>query len=315
MDDREINPPTFSQGIEPLILAAKPQDVLEGGGIKIQKLKDYFEKRDDVVMAFLFGSQAEERAHQESDWDIAVYFKPEMARVEWEELGREYPEEDHVWSSCADIVETEHLDLIVLNRAPATIADSAIHGEPLVIKDRKLFLDFMLIITRAAEDFRAYVKDYYEIYERSHSLSDRDAERLRTIILFLEEQISHYKDFASLTEEEYMDNFMKRGAVERWVENIMNAAVDISKIILASEKRLIPRAYRESMKQALRNLHMPEEYTDKFDMWVKIRNEFAHEYLDIKWKKISVFIRESERSITQYAEAVKQFLETKKEHQ
>ena len=52
---------------------------------KIQRLKEYFEKRGDVVMAFLFGSQAERQVHTESDWDIAVYFKPEVERVEWEE--------------------------------------------------------------------------------------------------------------------------------------------------------------------------------------------------------------------------------------
>ena len=198
---------------------------------------------------------------------------------------------------------------MVLNRAPANISDAAIRGIPLALKDQSLWLRFMLIITRAAEDFRAYVKDYYEIYERSHSLTDRDAERLRTIIPFLEEQIAHYKDFSAITEEEYANDFMKRGAIERWVENIMNAAIDISKIILASEKHLVPQAYRESMKQAVWQLHLPDEYTSKFDQWVKIRNEFAYEYVDIKWKKILNFVKESELYVSEYVKASKQFLE------
>lgn len=275
---------------------------------KIRQLKEYFEKREDVIMAFLFGSQAGDTAHSGSDWDIGVYVTPTVARVEWEEYGREYPDENHIWSACADILQTDKIDLILLNRAPASIADAAIHGEPLVVKDRGMFLDFMLIITRAAEDFRAFVRDYYAIYERSQSLSDRDVDRLLNIIPFLEEQIAHYKDFAALTEEEYTNNFMKRGAVERWVENIMNATIDISKIILASEKRLIPRAYRESMKQALWALQLPEAYTEKFDKWVKIRNEFAHEYLDIKWKKITDFVKESEPCVVDFLGAAKQFL-------
>ncbi len=33
---------------------------------KLQKLKEYFENRDDVVMAFVFGSQAQDRAHEGS---------------------------------------------------------------------------------------------------------------------------------------------------------------------------------------------------------------------------------------------------------
>ena len=62
---------------------------------RIKQLKTYFENRDDIVMAFLFGSQAKGRAHQGSDWDIAVYFKPKVVSVEWEEQGREYLEEQH----------------------------------------------------------------------------------------------------------------------------------------------------------------------------------------------------------------------------
>ncbi|MBI3442992.1 MAG: nucleotidyltransferase domain-containing protein [Candidatus Sungbacteria bacterium] len=40
---------------------------------KINKLREYFEGRDDVVMAFLFGSQAKGYARPESDWDIGVF--------------------------------------------------------------------------------------------------------------------------------------------------------------------------------------------------------------------------------------------------
>ena len=50
-----------------------------------KKLKDYFEKRDDVVMAFLFGSFAKGQEIYDSDVDVAVYFKPKTKAIEWEE--------------------------------------------------------------------------------------------------------------------------------------------------------------------------------------------------------------------------------------
>jgi len=43
---------------------------------KIKALKDYFARRNDVSMAFVFGSRAKNSAVKISDWDIAVYFKP-----------------------------------------------------------------------------------------------------------------------------------------------------------------------------------------------------------------------------------------------
>jgi predicted nucleotidyltransferase len=43
---------------------------------KIKLLKKYFEKEPSVSFAFLLGSQIKDRARAGSDWDVAVYFKP-----------------------------------------------------------------------------------------------------------------------------------------------------------------------------------------------------------------------------------------------
>ncbi|GAN34216.1 MULTISPECIES: nucleotidyltransferase domain-containing protein [Candidatus Brocadia] len=43
----------------------------------VEKLKVYFEKRDDISFAFLFGSWARGQDGIDSDVDIAIYFVPE----------------------------------------------------------------------------------------------------------------------------------------------------------------------------------------------------------------------------------------------
>jgi len=136
---------------------------------KIQALKEYFTKRGDVVMAFLFGSRAkgEGRIHSNSDWDIGVYFAPLSEELEYEDTDREYSKEHEVWKDCTWILGTENIDLIVLNRIPASIAADAIRGTPLVIKDRGLYLRFMIMITGVAEDYRIFAREYDEIFQRS----------------------------------------------------------------------------------------------------------------------------------------------------
>ena len=275
---------------------------------KIQQLKEYFEKRDDIVMAFLFGSQAKERTHRHSDWDIAVYFKPEVERVEWEEYGREYPEEDHVWSDCMKILNTDDADLIVLNRAAANIADAAIHGMPLVIKDRKLWLDFMLIITREAEDYRRFVHEFYEIAQRSQSLTGQDKENLEKTIYFVETELKRYEEFKKMAGDEYQRDPRARNDVERWVEKIVMACVDIAKIMLSSAWEPIPDKYTDIFLNTGRFLELPQELGEKFEKWIRLRNVLAHEYLDIKWKRLSNFIQESESYIRTFIEATKRFL-------
>ncbi len=144
---------------------------------KIKQLTEYFKNCDDVVMAFLFGSRSNNRAHQGSDWDIAVYFKPLDGRVEIEK-DRDYPQEKRVRGDCVDILNVDNIDVVVLNRISAMLADTAIRGIPLVIKDRRLWLEFMLKVTSQAIDFRRLAKDYTEIYWRSASLVSKDAAAL-----------------------------------------------------------------------------------------------------------------------------------------
>jgi predicted nucleotidyltransferase len=135
---------------------------------KIANLKNYFARRNDVAMAFLFGSQAKESGmtHAHSDWDIGVYFKPQGRELEYEDADREYPAEEVVTADIVNLLETDDVDIVVLNRAPAVIADAALRGETLSLKDHSLWLSFMLVVSRIAEDFRQFSHRYYEIAQR-----------------------------------------------------------------------------------------------------------------------------------------------------
>lgn len=130
----------------------------------VKALKDYFEKREDIVMAFLFGSYAKGVFHKESDVDVAIYFRPKTGYLEWEEYNLKYEEEDTIWLDIESLLK-RNVDLVILNRAHSTIAQSAISGIPIVIKDRGLYLDFMLRVTREAEDFRQTIEEYWKIKE------------------------------------------------------------------------------------------------------------------------------------------------------
>ncbi len=274
---------------------------------EIRLLQEYFSKEPRVIAAFLFGSRAKKISGKISDWDIAIYFRPEGSSIEWEEE-RIYPEEERIWDNLIDLLKTDDVDLIILNRVPANIAAQAItQGIPLVIRDRSILTDFMLVVKRQAEDYREFVNRYYEISQRASSLSAEDKERLKKIINFLEEEIALYNYFASFSFKDYND-IHKRHEVERWVENLINASIDIGEIILAGEKKKIPDYYRDIFVQ----LELLGEFKDveleKFGQWVRLRNILAHEYLDIKWKRLESFIRESEGNFREFIKSVKQFL-------
>jgi len=134
----------------------------------IKPLKAFFQDRDEVLMAFLFGSRARGTSCRESDVDIAVYFTPREKRIEIEELASKFKVEDEIWSELEKILKKD-VDLVVLNRASVTVADLALKGIPILIKDRKTYLHFMLRVSRQASDLRELIKDYWRLKESMHS--------------------------------------------------------------------------------------------------------------------------------------------------
>jgi len=125
-------------------------------------LNQYFENRNDIAFAFLYGSQAHGYATRLSDVDIAVYFYPRERRPIEYESENDYDGEDEIWGDLERFLKKE-VELLALNRAAATVAASAIRGIPLAINDWGLYLDFMLVITDVAIDFtELIINDYKE---------------------------------------------------------------------------------------------------------------------------------------------------------
>lgn len=271
---------------------------------EIEQLREYFENRDDTLMAFLFGSQTKETHSKISDWDIACYFTPLSNTIEWEK-DRSYPEESKIWNDLTKILETDNVDFIVLNRVPANIAASAIKGIPIVIKDRGLYLEFMLIITREADDYRQTAREYTEVYWRSSSLSEEDRDVINRRLIFLDSELKDADKFQELTQFEYEKDSTRRRDVERWIENLMNAAIDVSKTILACENRPIPSNYREILRGISLLPYFPGDLGEQLSNWSELRNILAHEYLDIRWKRIEDFIRKSEPYLRKFIDVVR----------
>jgi uncharacterized protein YutE (UPF0331/DUF86 family)/predicted nucleotidyltransferase len=262
-------------------------------GVPVLKLKKYFAKNPQIIMAYVFGSYAKDRVMSESDFDIAVYYKPENRRIEYE-MDREYPNESEIWSDVGRIVGV-NTDFVVMNRCPSTLAFEILQtGKPIIIKDRGLWLEFYLIVSSVAEDFMEFAKDFYAIRQRSASLSELEKHSLRRRIVFLENEIGEINVFKDLTFGIYETDRNRRRIVERWIENIINATIDIAKIILASEKKEIPKTYQGTLELFGILIGLEEKSVKELSEFANLRNILAHEYLDILFKRIRNFIDEAE---------------------
>jgi len=257
-------------------------------------------------MAFVFGSQAKGRAIQVSDWDIGVYFKPkEYLELETEE---NYSGENKMWSDLVDILETDNVDFVVLNRArPSLVYNVLRTGIPLTMKDKKLYLELLCKVSYEAMDWWQFVFDFCKIKENAKSLSPEARTNIKERLDFLEEQQKDIERFKKLTWPIYQNDRNERRNVERWVENLVMASIDIAQIILASEKKGIPQSYKDTLKVFIAlQLKFPLKEAKRFAEFTKLRNIVAHEYLDIRWKRIKIFIKEAEELYPKFIRKIKE---------
>jgi uncharacterized protein YutE (UPF0331/DUF86 family)/predicted nucleotidyltransferase len=272
-----------------------------------QELRRYFSQCENIVLAFLFGSAVKGNLTTESDIDIAVYFHPpkDMRGLETEYVDKD---EEKIWRDVETITEN-NVDLVVLNRAPVTLVYSVFgEGVPLSVKDESLYHHLYARASTEAEDFRGFVKDFWTIKQRSRSLSEADSERLMRIIDFLETELADFSHFEDITKKRYLQDNDFRRNVERFIENIVNASIDIAKILLASEKKRIPQTYRESLENLTSLEDFPAESAEGLSQNALLRNILAHEYLDLRFEKIKTFIATAKPLYTQLAEYSKRFI-------
>jgi len=248
---------------------------------KIKLLKKYFSKREDVLIAFVFGSYAKGCEIPESDFDLAIYLKQPSTKSE-----------EEIYSEVSDIVE-KNVDLVCLNDAPASLISNIFRtGIPLIVKDKRLYLELYLKSSLEAEDFLHFLEDFWRIKQEAKSLNPEEKDRLIIRFDYLNDELKELTEFKKITFKEYKDDKTKRRNLERWTENIINAIIDIAKIVLASEKKEMPKSYESALFHFGLLAGLDESQSRKFSKFANLRNLLAHEYLEILYEKIQNFIKE-----------------------
>jgi uncharacterized protein YutE (UPF0331/DUF86 family) len=136
-------------------------------------------------------------------------------------------------------------------------------------------------------------------------------QRLLKHINFLEDEIRYYPKFRQLTGTTFREDNDQRRNVERWIENIINSSIDISKNILTLEEIRLPDTYKDIVLSISIVKELNIDSAESLAGWVRLRNIVAHEYLDIRWSSIKKFISETEPLFRNFLEKAKNYLEKK----
>lgn len=87
------------------------------------------------------------------------------------------------------------MELLILNRAPATVCAAALTGRIVLMRDRAFYTRYLLAVTSAATDFLQTEGEYRAIRGRSRSLSPVDRSRLERIVDFIDTELEDRQRF------------------------------------------------------------------------------------------------------------------------
>ena len=120
----------------------------------IKKASEFFNQRNDVLFAYLFGSYAGNRATPRSDIDIAVYLGNEVY---------DSAKKMDLIHSLSIVLKEDALDLVILNQAPVTLAINVLKKHIMIIDKNPLIRHrFESLIMRKYFDFSIIEKEILE---------------------------------------------------------------------------------------------------------------------------------------------------------
>jgi predicted nucleotidyltransferase len=116
-----------------------------------ERIAEEIARTPRILFAVLFGSRAMDRARAGSDWDVGIYLDEALdaearARIR-----------DRL---IAALEPSTHVDVVLLNDAPALLARRALDGEKLLVRDRRAWVRFAVRTLAAAGD-EAFWRDLH----------------------------------------------------------------------------------------------------------------------------------------------------------
>ena len=134
-------------------------------------------------------------------------------------------------------------------------------------------------------------------------------------ISLIQDDLARFSDFAQYSFDEIAKDFVKQAAVERFLERVINRAIDINQHIiaeLASKDTSSPKNYTETFTMLADLGVYSEDFGKEISKSVGTRNILVHEYNKTDNQLIYTSLADCLRDYTKYCEYILEFLNKQK---
>lgn len=141
-------------------------------------------------------------------------------------------------------------------------------------------------------------------------LNNEQKESIIKRISFIIEELKDLSEYKNIDWQIYNENRKRRKELERTIENIVNATIDIAKFLLAGEEIVMPDTYLQIFIKLKELNFINEEDAKSITKSIKLRNLLAHEYLDLRWPIIKEFINTGWKTIEKFINNIQNHIQT-----
>jgi len=113
--------------------------------------------------------------------------------------------------------------------------------------------------------------------------------RILDSIRFITEEVKEFeKEYENRSRREYEDDRKLQKLIDRTVENILTAMIEVCGTFL-TEEGVAVESYGDALKKTGKHLGLSEEEQNDLAKLALQRNRLAHRYLNFRWQAIRFF--------------------------
>ena len=114
--------------------------------------------------------------------------------------------------------------------------------------------------------------------------------RISESLQFVTEEMKEFeKEYSTKTWQDYQRDRKLQKLMDRTVENILTALIEISGTLL-SEEGMTVESYGDVLKKIAKLLGFSEQEQESLAKLAMARNRLAHRYLNFRWQSIKMYI-------------------------
>ncbi len=114
--------------------------------------------------------------------------------------------------------------------------------------------------------------------------------RINESLQFIASEIKEFdEEYSSQTRKDYQQDSKLQKLIDRTVENILTALIEVCGTVLIQEGVAV-ESYAQVLKECSKLFSFSEEEQEKLAKLAIQRNRFAHRYLNFRWEAVKMFI-------------------------